>query len=777
MRNFLARTLIPQNILRLFCLIFALNTLEGVAQSNETVKQKYDSLLAEMNYYVETYPDSGRQLSEEILQWATKTNYNYGIAYSLNNIGESYYWKRNYDTAGIYYLKAFSRVKNQRKSFLYALTIGNYAEIVDKRGNKDSAFIYHKISLNIFKELKNYRYASMKNLHLALCEWRRGENVEALNYYFAALENKKEIGDPKIVSAILNNMGVVYWRTGNYEKAIEAYSEALSLRESIGYIKGIVITSNNIGLVFLKLNNFESALEKFQTALKVAKQNNFLFGIGYSSLNIADWNLKKKNYKEAIPFAQEAINAYYSYRELNSVSMAMNFLGQAYFGLKKYDLAMKTFNAALDTSKKVNDRHSRLVTLQNIAQVFIEQNNSAEAIKRLFEAQRYAEFEKGRDLLLENYKLLSKVFELSGDIIRAFEYEKKYSQLKDSLSFNELGNRLAAWNVSYEMKKQAEENLQLKSEKEFAALKLDNLEIRQRILIFVIAIVSIFGIALGVLLLYIRKISRQLLLKQLNLERKNKQLIEAKMSAEREKEKALLASRQKSELISIVTHDLKNPLTSIRGATQTILEISDDPNVAKEMLPLILESSNNMLSMINQLLENSRRESALLSINKRNHSIVELCAQIISVNRAQADKKRQQIFFFNKLDDNVILHIDKQKITSAIDNLISNAIKYSPINSKIEVTISLEDSKVRISFKDEGPGLTEEDKQKVFGKFQKLSANPTGGESSTGLGLSIVKQIIELHHGKVWVESELGKGSEFIFELPIIKSTAFVEQD
>ena len=102
-----------------------------------------------------------------------------------------------------------------------------------------------------------------------------------------------------------------------------------------------------------------------------------------------------------------------------------------------------------------------------------------------------------------------------------------------------------------------------------------------------------------------------------------------------------------------------------------------------------------------------------------------------------------------------------------MDNLISNAVKYSPFEETIEVAIKTNSDSVIFEVQDAGPGLTQDDLKKVFGKFQKLSASPTGDESSSGLGLSIVKRIIELHNGKVGVESEEGKGAKFSFELPL----------
>ena len=110
---------------------------------------------------------------------------------------------------------------------------------------------------------------------------------------------------------------------------------------------------------------------------------------------------------------------------------------------------------------------------------------------------------------------------------------------------------------------------------------------------------------------------------------------------------------------------------------------------------------------------------------------------------------------------------DEERLWQVVDNLISNAIKYSPLGSTIIVRCHRNTSVARLSVQDFGPGLTDEDKAKLFGHFQRLSAQPTAGENSSGVGLSIVKKIVELHKGRIWVESEYGKGATFIVELPV----------
>jgi len=152
--------------------------------------------------------------------------------------------------------------------------------------------------------------------------------------------------------------------------------------------------------------------------------------------------------------------------------------------------------------------------------------------------------------------------------------------------------------------------------------------------------------------------------------------------------------------------------------------------------------------------------------------IADLLNGVIDQNRLKATAKQQ--ILSHQIEDRNIVSVDAVKITEVFDNLISNAVKYSPLGARITVRCKqVSDSqaptatRLEISVEDEGLGLSQEDKEKLFGKFQKLSARPTGGESSTGLGLSIVKQIVELHGGKVWAESEgKNKGSTFFISLP-----------
>lgn len=231
------------------------------------------------------------------------------------------------------------------------------------------------------------------------------------------------------------------------------------------------------------------------------------------------------------------------------------------------------------------------------------------------------------------------------------------------------------------------------------------------------------------------------------------------------------ASELKSQLLRIAAHDLKNPLNNIREFANLIREEIDTESEVGEMLGLIQSSSNKMLELISQILESEALESGQLEINRAPVDLAELAQSVVEENQRQAARKGQEIVFEATRKDEHLVLGSEEWLLEAMENLVSNAIKYSPTDEKIWVTVRRAEAHIEFEVRDQGPGLSEDDMELLFQKFQRLSAKPTGGESSTGLGLSIVKQIVEMHEGTVRVESELGAGSAFIIQLDATKNS------
>jgi signal transduction histidine kinase len=224
----------------------------------------------------------------------------------------------------------------------------------------------------------------------------------------------------------------------------------------------------------------------------------------------------------------------------------------------------------------------------------------------------------------------------------------------------------------------------------------------------------------------------------------------------------------KNEILGTVAHDLKNPLGVILGRTEMLTELIST-GTSKESITAqidhIRDATKRLTSMVDHLISDAMADAFDITIRREPVDIAALVSDVSEANQPLAVNKQQTITV--SAPPNIVTMCDTDRIREAIDNLVSNAIKYSPIGGKIAVTVAHEDDTTVIRVADEGAGLSPEDLGRLFGRFQRLSAKPTAGESSTGLGLSIVKRIIDMHGGEVTAESAgPNKGSTFTIVLP-----------
>ncbi len=229
-----------------------------------------------------------------------------------------------------------------------------------------------------------------------------------------------------------------------------------------------------------------------------------------------------------------------------------------------------------------------------------------------------------------------------------------------------------------------------------------------------------------------------------------------------------LALEQNQEILGITAHDLKNPLGGMIGLAELIREdlsaIGATGEVA-ENADMIKREAEQMLENIKNLLEKCRADSPTAGGIPSTVGLVALVETVLRRNQKQAADKAMPVRFSH--DGEVAVRVDAAAMQRVVDNLMSNAVKYNLPGKTIDVRVERTEDIARFSIRDQGPGLNEADKRDVFGKLKRLSARPTGLEDSIGLGLFIVKQVVEEHNGRVGVESVAGAGATFWFELPL----------
>src|SRR6266852_5432151 len=230
------------------------------------------------------------------------------------------------------------------------------------------------------------------------------------------------------------------------------------------------------------------------------------------------------------------------------------------------------------------------------------------------------------------------------------------------------------------------------------------------------------------------------------------------------------ANSFKSEILGTVAHDLKNPLSVITGRTEILKEMIAGAGVLDErvqaQIAYIRDAANRLTEMVDDLVADAMADALDITIRREPVDISLLVEEVAEANRPLAARKEQTITV--AAPPNHIASCDADRIRDAIDNLVSNAIKYSPLGGTIDLLVGRSADGISVEIRDQGAGLSPEDISRLFGRFQRLSAKPTAGETSTGLGLSIVKRIVDLHGGRITVGSAgHAKGATFKMVLPV----------
>ena len=238
-------------------------------------------------------------------------------------------------------------------------------------------------------------------------------------------------------------------------------------------------------------------------------------------------------------------------------------------------------------------------------------------------------------------------------------------------------------------------------------------------------------------------------------------LLHAKVIAE-------AASHTKSEFLANMSHELRTPLNAIIGFSDVMLEgyFGELSTKHNHYIQHISNSGKHLLNLINDILDISKVEAGKMELFPALVKLEGLIAEMVATMQPLATKKKITVNILKDNDANIILMADEAKVKQILYNLLGNAIKFTPNGGEINIQASLAGSMVRISVIDNGIGISSDDQKKLFTPFIQLDNSVSKQYEGTGLGLAVVKELVELHGGRVWVESEPGKGSNFTFELP-----------
>lgn len=585
----------------------------------------------------------------------------------------------------------------------------------------DSAMLFFKSESNINKYPDLYASVLMMKGENAFYNKMGGESLE---YYFKALNYQRLNLDNKEAGSIYYKIGGVYFVQLRFDEAIKYYLEYRNIlqqlkNKDIVYFYKMQATLNNIGVAYERQKKYDSAFFYYRadlTHINSFKDSSRAFGNLYTASQL----------------------------------VVLDNIGGLLLKQGKTDSAMKVINQALALPYAISDG-ARFTTFLKQAKIASALNNVAlqktalDSVEGIYSILVPGAVKLMGEQIADYLHAKSEYYARIGNLKKAYDYRTAYNDKKDSLAESNFWIYHLNFQTALSNYRQIEQ--------------IQQLEFKNRVRSYLLYSAAIVAILFSVILLLNRRQLKKSKLLQKLTKAHNKEL----KSALRELE---ITNKRQLRMMRVMAHDLKNPVAGIAGLADIMLEDKNNTADINEMLELMRKTSNNASNMINELLTSALNEDAVLE--KENANIARLIQDAVEVIRLKATEKKQKIEWHSS-HPIVMAEVNTQSIYRAVSNLIVNAIKFSAPGKSIEVNLENfpDENRILISVKDEGIGISDEEKDEVFQMFSGAKKPGTAGEIPFGLGLSITKKIVERHFGSIWFTSSVGVGTTFYIELPI----------
>ncbi|MBP9180735.1 MAG: tetratricopeptide repeat-containing sensor histidine kinase [Bacteroidia bacterium] len=587
--------------------------------------------------------------------------------------------------------------------------------------------------LEAFQEVSTLKITEQADLYNDLFrEYLENDFDSAMYFGKKAEELSIKAGYDKGLGDYYNQQGTYNKDLGNYYTALLWDYKYLEISEKRQEPKSIASAHNNIGIVYKLQENYALALDHLSRSLRIKKQENMEKETASTINNIGNVYFSRNQYDSALLYFFQALNINKKYNQQKFIFINLRNIAETYIKKGMQDSATRFIKEAteiLNTNKFNKKQYTEWYILK--ATYYTAFNNSIQG-KAYADSSLSIAVKIGlRNEMLDAYKLLAAIAESEGKTADAYQSLSRYTQLRDSLYKESISAQVSDIQQSYELKKLDADVERLRLEK------------------ILLATIFAFALLLVVILTVFLK-KRYKTIQLLNL--KNQQLS--------------VLDEEKSNLMRLVAHDLKSPLSRINLLSQLLSH--KDYKTEEEFLQytnFITETSRESLEMINKFLSIDRSDWVDIQIHKEPIDVRDLITK--KVNRFIPDAQTKNISIIPHIAVNdVVLNTDLQCMRQILSNLINNAIKFAPIGSSIVITVLDDDHHFIFEVKDNGPGIPAEQQKSLFNKYQLLTNKPTGNETSSGLGLYIVKRLVDRLGGEIWVKSEPGKGTSFFVSLP-----------
>ena len=542
------------------------------------------------------------------------------------------------------------------------------------------------------------------------------------------------------------NKALGFYYSGKLDSAITNELKTLKLFESRNEDLNIAGSLNRLGLYFRKNKDYLKAIEYYTMALDKFR----ILGSEKSESsvlnNLAVINTIIKKFDKASFFYNKSLEIKQKLNDYKGIARIYNNLGNLYFNEKKYLDALNNYTLSKELKQKLKDTIGIINCYNNISAVYTEIKKTRKSIENSKKALILINKINNNQLKLNLYNNLTSAYQDIGDYYNTFEYFHLHTLLKDSLYSIEKDKQIAQIREEYETEKKDQQisNQQLEIEKS---------ETEKLLLISLVGFVTISLVLIAVAFFTKKKANRVLKEQKRNIEKINKEL-EA-------------VNKTKDKLFSIIAHDIRSPIISLQNMTDLMDDYLNANQIDQYMktVPEINRSVKHLNLMMENLFNWSVSQRGQVQTNKTEFDLSGMVESCIELQKIYAEVKNISISI-NETDE-ALINADINMIRSVFNNLISNAIKFTPVGGKINIDFKVINSFVRVDISDSGCGMDEEKLNKIFLLDESKIKSGTKGERGIGLGMVITKEFLEKNDGTITVKSTPGKGTTFTVQIKL----------
>lgn len=653
--------------------------------------------------------------AEEALQLSRKIHYPYGEAVAKRNIGFNLYRKNELDKVEPLYRNA----------------------------------------LDIFLQLKDSFQICETYNHIGLLNWKRERYIPAYQNYKASLKIAKANKFKRQEAQVLNYIGLIYWKWGEFSSALDYFTQALGKKEALHDDFETCITLNNISNIYNELNRPDEAIVYASRGLLLADKfaNKYVLGRAYNNLGVSYF--KKGNYDKAIEYQNLSLKIKSESNDLSGQAFSLSDLGEVYLSKRNTKKASEYFLKALKLWQNLDDSYGISKTTLNLGKLSLEEDSLDKAESYFTLSLNEAIAHNNKKNVAAAYFALSDLYETKDDCKKALEFHKLYSVYSDSMLNSLTSDKIAELRVFNEIDEKEKEVELLTKEKKIQSLEIEKHKITNRIFIAV----TVGGISILFFLFYrFVKIHK---LKML-LEEKNQAILQKSKELEE-------ANATKDKFFSIIAHDLKSPFTGLLGYSELLSNEYDlmDRDERLKTVGYLKTLIGRVYTLIENLLDWSRIQTDRIELAPEAIDLIIEIPEILTLLKANAEKK--QIAISLSITTPLLVYADKYSFRSIMQNLISNAVKFTNPNGEIEISAKEKDEDLEIYIIDNGIGIKPDLLEKIFKIETRHTTRGTAEEAGTGIGLLLCKELAEKNNGSITIESEVDVGTTICVTLPKVK--------